>query len=122
MDCLIVSSIGSPLRYVFDFPVGFPIANESFGDQFLSGMIELGAAQTENLRNRAIRVKTLPFSITDHHQKEVEDHRLVAQPMKVSAMKDLVVDNGIAPCPSHGSIVGQPGRGFNRILYLAARF
>jgi hypothetical protein len=28
----------------------------------------------------------------------------MAQPMKVPAVKDLVVDDGVAPCPSHRSI------------------
>ena len=28
----------------------------------------------------------------------------MAQPVKISAMKDLVVDDGVAPCPSHRSI------------------
>jgi hypothetical protein len=46
----------------------------------------------------------------------------MAQPVKVSAMKDLVVDDGIAPCPSHGPIVEQPKEGFHRILYLTGPF
>ena len=46
----------------------------------------------------------------------------MAQPMKISAMKDLVVDEGVALCPSHGSIVEQPDNGFNLILYLGPPF
>jgi hypothetical protein len=34
----------SPLRYVLDLPVRSFVAYKSFGDQFLSGMMELGAA------------------------------------------------------------------------------
>ena len=46
----------------------------------------------------------------------------MAQPMKISAVKDLVVDDRVAPCPSHEAIVEQPKEGFHRILYLAAPF
>ena len=31
----------------------------------------------------------------------------MAQPMKISALKDLVVDDRVAPCPSHESIIEQ---------------
>jgi len=33
----------------------------------------------------------------------------MAQTMKISAVEDLVVDDRVAPCPSHESIVEQPG-------------
>ncbi len=46
----------------------------------------------------------------------------MAQPMQISAVKDLVVDDRVAPCPSHESIVEQPDSWSNRILYLAAPF
>lgn len=46
----------------------------------------------------------------------------MAQPMKIPAMKDLVVDDGVALRPSHGAIVEQPKEGFHRILYLRAPF
>jgi hypothetical protein len=46
----------------------------------------------------------------------------MAQPMKISTVKDLVVDDGVASCPSHGSIVEQPKKGFHRILYLTVPF
>jgi hypothetical protein len=34
----------SPLRYVLDLPVRSPVAYETFGDQFLPGVMELGIA------------------------------------------------------------------------------
>jgi len=34
----------SPWRYVLDLPVRPPVADETFGDQFLPGMVELGVA------------------------------------------------------------------------------
>jgi len=46
----------------------------------------------------------------------------MAQPMKISAVKDLVVDDRVAPCPSHESIVEQPKEGVHQILYLAGPF
>jgi len=46
----------------------------------------------------------------------------MAQPMKISAVKDLVVDDRVASCPSHRAIVEQPDSWNNRILYLAALF
>jgi len=46
----------------------------------------------------------------------------MAQPMKISTVKDLVVDDRVAPCPSHESIVEQPKEGFHRILYLTVSF
>ena len=42
--------------------------------------------------------------------------------MQISAVKNLVINDGVAPCPSHGSIVNIAKGGFNRILYLAALF
>jgi len=93
------------LRYVLDLPVGPPVADKTFGDQLVPGMIELEAAQSENLYDRSIRIETSPLSVSHNHQKQIEGHRFMAQPMKISAMKDLMVDDGVAPCPSHGSIV-----------------
>ena len=46
----------------------------------------------------------------------------MTQPVKVFPVKDLVVDDGVAPCPSHGSIVEQPKQCFHRILYLTVPF
>ena len=46
----------------------------------------------------------------------------MAQPVKISPMKDRVVDDGIAPCPSHGFMVEQPKERFHRILYLTVPF
>lgn len=46
----------------------------------------------------------------------------MAQPMKISAVKDLVVDDRVASCPSHEPIVEQPKEGFHRILYLTLPF
>ena len=46
----------------------------------------------------------------------------MAQTMKISAMKDLVVDDGVAPCPSHGSIVNRARKEVTRILYLTPLF
>jgi hypothetical protein len=34
----------SPLRYVLDLPVRSLVAYKTFGDQFLPGVMELGAA------------------------------------------------------------------------------
>jgi hypothetical protein len=41
----------SPLRYVLDLPVRPPVADETFGDQFLSGMMELRVAKTQDLHD-----------------------------------------------------------------------
>ena len=46
----------------------------------------------------------------------------MAQPMEIPALKDLVVDDGVAPCPSHASSVEQQDQWINRILYLAPPF
>ena len=46
----------------------------------------------------------------------------MAQTMKIFAVKDLVVDDRVAPCPSHRSIVEQPEERFHRILYLTVPF
>jgi len=46
----------------------------------------------------------------------------MAQPMKIPAVKDLVVDDRVAPRPSHESIVEQPKERFYRILYLTVPF
>ena len=46
----------------------------------------------------------------------------MAQSMKISAVKDLVVDDRVAPGPSHESIVEQPKEGFHQILYLTVPF
>lgn len=46
----------------------------------------------------------------------------MAQPMQIPAVKDLMVDDRVTPCPSHGAIVEQPTSWSNRILYLAALF
>ena len=46
----------------------------------------------------------------------------MAQPLKISAVKDLMIDDRVAPCPSHRAIVEQPDSWNNPILYLAALF
>jgi hypothetical protein len=46
----------------------------------------------------------------------------MAQTMKISAVKNLVVDDGVTLCPSHGFIVEQPKEGFHQILYLTVPF
>jgi hypothetical protein len=73
-----VSSMVSPWREVLDLPVGFPVADQAFGDQFLAGLMELGGAEAQNRGDGPIRIETSPLAVSDHHQKQVEGHRFMA--------------------------------------------
>ncbi len=60
--------------------------------------------------------------VSHDHQKQIQEHRFMAQPMKISAKRDLGVDDGVTPCPSHETIVEESKEEFNQILYLTAPF
>jgi hypothetical protein len=94
-----------PWRQVPDLPVRPPVADETFGDPFLPGLLKSGDRQTQDLRDRAVRIKAPPLPVGGHDQKQVQDHCFMAQAMQISALQDLVVDDGIAPGPAHGSSV-----------------
>jgi hypothetical protein len=68
----------SPGREVLDLPVGFAVADQAFGDQFLPGLMELRAAEAQNLGDGWIGIETSPLAVSDHHQKQVEGHRFMA--------------------------------------------
>jgi hypothetical protein len=61
--------------------------------------------ETQDLRYRSICIKTSPLPVSHNDQKQIEDHRFMAQPMKISALKDLVVDDGVTLCPAHAPSV-----------------
>jgi len=67
-----------PLREVLDLPVGSPVTDQAFFDQFLPGLIELGAAEAQNLGDGSVRIEALSLPVSDHHQKQIEGHRFVA--------------------------------------------
>jgi hypothetical protein len=92
----------SPWRKVLDLPVGSAVADEAFRDQFLPSLMKCGDTETQDLQDGSIRIKAPPLPVSDHDQKQIQDHGFMAQPMQISALKDLVVDDGIAPGPSHG--------------------
>ncbi len=85
-------------------------------------MMELRIGQTENLADRPIGIKASSLPVSDDHQKQVENHGFVAQTMQISAVKDLVVDDRVAACPSHETMVEQWDSRSNLVLYLAAHF
>jgi hypothetical protein len=66
------------LQQVPYLPVRFPILYEAFGGQFLPGEIEGLALQTQDLRYGLVGIKTPPFPIPDHHQKEIQNYGLMA--------------------------------------------
>jgi hypothetical protein len=68
----------SPWGEVLDLPVGSPVADEAFLDQFLPGWIELGAAEAQNFGDGSVRIEAPPLPVSHHDQKEVEGHGFMA--------------------------------------------
>jgi hypothetical protein len=68
----------SPWGEVLDLPVGSPVTDQAFFDQFLPGLMELGAAEAQNLDNGAVRIEASSLPVAHHHQKQIEGHRFMA--------------------------------------------
>jgi hypothetical protein len=68
----------SPWRNVLDLPVRSLVADETFGDQFLPGLMQLPTIETEDFRNGSVRVKASPIPVPDDDQKQVQNHRFMA--------------------------------------------
>jgi hypothetical protein len=68
----------SPWGEVLDLPVGSAVADQAFFAQFLPGLMELGAAEAQNLGDRSVGIEASPLPVAHHHQKQIEGHRFMA--------------------------------------------
>lgn len=72
-------------------------------DQFPECPVKLVGGKPQDLANGVFSIKTLPLLVGDHHEKEVEAHRLVTHPVEETTVQELVIDDPVTSgVPHHG--------------------
>ena len=104
----------------FNPPIGPLILNEPFLDELQTGILKLFTAEAHYLHDAPVCIEAPALSVAHYHQKQIQRHRFMTEPLQIAPMQKVMINDGITFCPSHAFIVGAEVRKSHLDLYLAS--